>query len=71
MVSNVYAVIGEHRCNPDQLLVVDPEGQWYCWQLDSDETMLLERDEETEQQWRLDPMANSGPLPPADVLFGM
>ena len=45
-----FAVIGEHDADPDRLLVVGEDGQYYAWELATDATVPIEVDEE----WTVD-----------------
>jgi hypothetical protein len=49
-VPNRYAVVGEHRDNPDQYLVRGDDGQYYAWDLATEQTTPVEPGEE----WRMD-----------------
>lgn len=51
MPTTVFAVVGEHRDDPDHLLVLGADGQHYDLHLPDGATLPVDPDEE----WRLDP----------------
>ncbi len=51
MPTTVFAVVGEHRDDPDHLLVLGADGQHYDLHLPDGVTLPVDPDEE----WRLDP----------------
>ncbi len=51
MPTTVFAVVGEHRDDPDHLLVLGADGQHYDLHLPDGVTLPVEPDEE----WRVDP----------------
>ena len=61
MVHSVYAVIGEHKTEPDQLLIMDADGQCYAWLLSTDETQPIQPDDTW--RWDVSPPTEQGGEP--------
>ena len=57
---NLYAVVGEHHEDPDHFLVLGEDGQYYDWDLATEQTRPVEPGAE----WRLDPE-----VPTRDAVF--
>ena len=61
-MTNVFAVVGEHRAEPDRLLLLGDDGRYYAFAADGRPSAV-----EPTGAWRLD----DGPLPgPAPTVPG-
>jgi hypothetical protein len=49
-VTNLYAVVGEHHADPNHVLVLGEDGQYYDWDLIAEQTRPVEPGDE----WHLD-----------------
>jgi hypothetical protein len=59
-MTTVFAVVGEHHDDPDRLLLLGSDGQYYQYQLPDETTLPVVPDE----TWVMDPNP-----PPIDELF--
>ena len=57
-MTNVFAVVGEHRAEPDRLLLLGEDGRYYAFAADGRPTEV-----EPTAAWRLDADASAAPAP--------
>jgi len=50
-MTNIFAVVGEHRADPDRLLVVGQDGNTYDYNVPADQ---LQPTEPREEDWQVD-----------------
>ena len=49
-MTNLYAVVGEHHDDPNHVLILGEDGQYYDWDLTSEQTRPVEPGDD----WHLD-----------------
>jgi hypothetical protein len=64
-MTNLYVVIGEHHDDPDRYLVLGADGDFYEWDLTSEQTIPIEPGEE----WSIDPDLRGEPVQFEDVFI--
>jgi hypothetical protein len=62
-MTNIFAVIGENRDDPDRLLVLGADGQHYEYQVSEGTTVPIPI--EVDDRWMIDPSP-----PPLDEMLG-